>query len=88
MYLYNRYVYIYMYMYTFILPLDRYVQASLQAPRQQPDGLSKAFEGPRLRQEDDWKSFFRHLGGLGIDGEIHGVPLGIHGKFMGKFMGS
>ena len=37
--------------------------ASLQAPRQQPDGLSKAFEGPRLRQEDDWKAYFRHLGG-------------------------
>eukprot|EP00435_Cladocopium_sp_Y103_P016958 s317_g4.t1 len=34
-------------------------QLELKAPRQQPDGLSKAFEGPRLRQEDDWKAYFR-----------------------------
>lgn len=42
-------------------PLNPFLprQLELKAPRQKIEGLSKTFEAPRLREDEDWKAYFR-----------------------------
>ena len=41
-----------------------------KAPRQKIEGLSKTFEAPRLREDEDWKAYFRYLAFLEIWSKI------------------